>query len=174
MAAANAQIGVASAAYYPSIVLGANVGVDSRSLASLLDAPSLLWSLGVSAAQVLFDGGRINAGVSFAQAGYEASVASYRRIVLQAMQEVQDAITGLATLEHAAAQAQTAVASATRVRELASARYEGGVATYLEVISAQQAQLAAERQATQLRSQRLLTAVFLVKALGGDWQGAKG
>jgi NodT family efflux transporter outer membrane factor (OMF) lipoprotein len=170
MAAANAQIGLARAAYYPSIGLGGSLGVDSRSLTSLLDAPSLLWSLGVSSAQVLFDGGRIKSTVDFAQAGYDATVAGYRRTVLQAMQEVQDGITGLAALERASAQADLAVASADKVLALATARYEGGVATYLEVITAQQGQLAAERQATQLRGQRLLTAVFLVKALGGDWQ----
>jgi NodT family efflux transporter outer membrane factor (OMF) lipoprotein len=174
MATANAQIGLARAAYYPSIVLGGNLGVDSRSLTSLLDAPSLLWSLGVSSAQVLFDGGRITSSVDFARAGYDATVATYRRTVLQAMQEVQDGITGLAALERASVQADLAVASAAKVLALATARYEGGVATYLEVITAQQGQLAVERQAIQLRGQRLLTAIFLIKALGGDWQATRG
>jgi NodT family efflux transporter outer membrane factor (OMF) lipoprotein len=173
MAAANAQIGVAQAAFYPAIVLGGSLGVDSRSLASLLDAPSLLWSLGASAAQVLFDGGRLQANIEFSRAGYDATVAGYRRTVLQAMQEVEDGITGLAALERASTQARSAVASAAKVLDLASARYDGGVATYFEVISAQQALLGAERQATQLRGQRLLTVVFLIKALGGDWPGLK-
>jgi NodT family efflux transporter outer membrane factor (OMF) lipoprotein len=170
MAAANAQIGVARAAYYPSIVLGAGLGLDSRSLTTLLEAPSLLWSLGASAAQVLFDGGRLQAGEALARSGYDASVASYRRVVLQAMQEVEDGLAGLAALDRATAQARTAQASAARVLDLASARLEGGVATYIEVITAQQGLLAAERQLSQLRGQRLLTAVFLIKALGGDWQ----
>lgn len=170
MAAANAQIGVANAAWYPSITLGGNLGVDSRSLATLFDAPSLLWSIGVSAAQVLFDGGRIAANVDFARAGHAATVANYRRVVLTAMQEVEDGIAGLAALERASAQARTAEATARRVLDMATARYEGGASAYLDVITAQQALLTSQRQATQLRGQRLLTSVFLVKALGGDWQ----
>ena len=110
--------------------------------------------------------------VDFARAGYAATQANYRRVVLQAMQEVEDGITGLTALERAAAQAEAAMASASRVLSMATARYEGGASGYLEVITAQQAQLNSERQATQLRGQRLLTAVFLVKALGGDWQRA--
>jgi len=172
MAAANAQIGVASVAYYPSITLGSAVGVDSRALATLFDAPSLLWSVGLSAAQMLFDGGRIKANVEFARAGHAVTIANYRRIVLGAMQEVEDGITGGAALDRAATQARTAEASARRVLDMTTARYEGGASAYFDVIAAQQAVLAAERQTTQLRGQRLLTAVFLVKALGGDWQRA--
>lgn len=172
MAAANAQIGVARAAFYPSITLAPTIGYDTRSFPRLFDGPSLLWSLGVSATQVLFDGGRIRANVDFASAGYEATVANYRRVVLTAMQEVEDGITSLAALDSAYGQSQAAIASARRVLELATSRYEGGVATYLDVITAQQGLLNSERQAAQLRGQQLLTSVFLVKALGGDWQGA--
>jgi len=171
MAAANAQIGVARSAFYPSVLLTPAIGVDSRTLGALFDAPSLLWSLGVSATQVLFDGGRLNANVDFARAGYDGTVANYRRVVLTAMQEVEDGITGGAALERAHTQALMAVASAQRVLELATARYEGGATTYLDVITAQQALLVTERQAAQLLGQRLLTSVFLIKALGGDWQG---
>lgn len=171
MAAANAQIGVASAAFYPSIVLGASYGSETRILDSLFNAPSVIWSVGATVAQSLFDGGRIRAGVDFASAGYEATVANYRRVVLTAMQEVEDGITGLAALERAHAQAQVAIGGASRVLELATARYEGGVATSLDVIIAQQALLNSERLAAQLAGQRLLTSVFLVKALGGDWPG---
>jgi NodT family efflux transporter outer membrane factor (OMF) lipoprotein len=173
MAAANAQIGVAKAAFYPSVMLTPSGGVDSRTLGALFDAPSLLWSLGVTATQTLFDGGRLNANVDFARAGYDASVANYRRVVLSAMQEVEDGITGGAALERAHAQALAAVASARRVLDMATARYEGGATTYLDVITAQQALLVTERQAAQLLGQRLLTSVFLVKALGGDWQAAR-
>jgi NodT family efflux transporter outer membrane factor (OMF) lipoprotein len=170
MAAANAQIGVASAAYYPSILLAPNFGVDSRTLATLFDAPSVLWSLGVSAAQVLFDNGRLDANVEFARAGHAAAAANYRRVVLVAMQEAEDGITGLAALDRAAVQARTAAATAARVLDMATARYEGGASAYFDVITAQQALLASERQSAQLLGQRLLTSVFLVKALGGDWQ----
>jgi NodT family efflux transporter outer membrane factor (OMF) lipoprotein len=172
MAAANAQIGVASAGYFPSVTLGSAFGVESRSLAALFDAPSLLWSLGVSATQALFDGGRVNAGVDLARAGHAAATANYRRVVLGALQEVEDGITGLAALDRASTQARTAVATARRVLEMSTARYEGGASTYLDVINAQQALLASERQAAQLLGQRLLTSVFLIKALGGDWQRA--
>ena len=169
MAAANAQIGVAKAAYYPSIVLAGGVGYESRSLSTLFDAPSMVWSLGASVAQPLFAGGRLDANVDFAQAGYDAAVGNYRRVVLGAMQEVEDGITGLADLELADAKARTAVQTARRVLELANARYEGGATTYLDVITAQQALLAAARLSAQLEGQRQLAAVFLIKALGGDW-----
>ncbi len=173
MAAANAQIGVANAAFYPSIFITGSGGQQARRLSLLFDSPSLIWALGASLTAPLFDGGRIRANIENASAGYEATVAAYRRVVLTAMQEVEDGITGLAALERAHAQALTATRSAGKVLDLATSRYEGGVATYLDVISAQQGLLSSERLAAQLAGQRLLTAVFLVKALGGDWAGAK-
>jgi outer membrane protein TolC len=172
MAAANAQIGIANAAFYPSITLGSAVGVDSRDLATLFDAPSVLWSLGLSAAQTLFDGGRARANLEFSRAGYTATVGNYRRVVLAAMQEVEDGITGLTALERAALQARIAVASAHHVLDMTTARYEGGVSAYFDVITAQQSLLASERQAAQLLGQHLVTSVFLIKALGGDWPGS--
>ena len=170
MAAANAQIGVAKAAYYPSITITALGGGESRIFGGLFDAPSLVWSLGATLVQPVFQGGRLDANVEFARANYDATVATYRRVVLTAMQEVEDGITGLASLERADAQARIAVETARRVLELANARYEGGATTYLDVIVAQQALLSAERQAAQLGGQRLLTSVFLIKALGGGWE----
>ena len=172
MAAANAQIGVATAAFYPSVILGPSLGEESRMLSTLFDAPSLVWSIGVSATQALFDAGRTRANVDFARAGYDASVATYRRTVLVAMQEVEDGITGVASLDRATTQANVAVASAQRVLDMSNARYEGGVATYLDVITAQQSLLAAQLQATQLAGQRQLVATALVKALGGGWDGS--
>jgi len=171
MAAANAQVGVASAALYPSITLGASYGAESRALSSLLDAPSTVWALGAALAQPVFDAGRIRANIAFSQAGYDATVASYRRTVLTAMQEVEDGISGEAALQRAHAQALAAVASARRVLDMAHTRYEAGAATYLEVITAQQALLNNERLAAQLLGQRFVGAVFLVKALGGGWEG---
>jgi outer membrane protein, multidrug efflux system len=171
MAAANAQIGVATAAFYPSVILGPGIGEESRMLGTLFDAPSLVWAIGVSATQALFDAGRTRANVDFARAGYDASVAAYRRTVLVAMQEVEDGITGVAALDRATTQANVAVGSAQRVLDMSSARYEGGVATYLDVITAQQSLLAVQLQATQLAGQRQLVATALVKALGGDWRG---
>ncbi|HZW72343.1 MAG TPA: efflux transporter outer membrane subunit, partial [Caldimonas sp.] len=170
MAAANAQIGVAKAAYYPSITITALGGGESRVFGGIFDAPSLVWSLGATLVQPVFQGGRLDANVEFARANYDATVATYRRVVLTAMQEVEDGITGLASLERADAQARVAVETARRVLELANARYEGGATTYLDVITAQQSLLAAERLAAQLSGQRLLTSVFLIKALGGGWE----
>jgi NodT family efflux transporter outer membrane factor (OMF) lipoprotein len=170
VAAANAQIGVATAAFYPSVLLAPSVGVDSRVIERLFDAPSLLWSIGLSATQPLFDGGRLRANLAFSKAGYDATVANYRRVVLVAMQEAEDGITGLSALDRASTQATAAVAAARRVLDMSTTRYEGGASTYLDVITAQQSLLTTERQAAQLMGQRLVTSVFLVKALGGDWQ----
>ena len=171
MAAANAQIGVATAAFYPSVFLQPSIGEESRILSSLFDAPSLVWSIGVSATQTLFDAGRTRASVDFAKAGYDVSVATYRRTILGAMQEVEDGITGVASLDRATAQATVAVVSAQHVLDLANARYEGGVATYLDVITAQQSLLTVQLQAAQLAGQRQIVATALVKALGGGWNG---
>jgi NodT family efflux transporter outer membrane factor (OMF) lipoprotein len=169
MAVANAQVGVATAALYPSITLSASGGRESRALSTLFDAPSAVWSIGASLTQPLFDAGRLQANVRFARAGYAASVAGYRRTVLTAMQEVEDGISGLATLERAYAQATAAVESTARVLDMATSRYEGGASTYLEVITAQQGLLNNQRLQAQLQGLRLLTAVALVKALGGGW-----
>ena len=168
MAAANAQIGVASAAFYPNISLGAAYGTESHQLSSLFSTPSYIWSLGASLAQPLFDGGRITANVESARANYDAAVANYRRVVLTAMQEAEDGIIGAAALERAYLQAQLAIKSATRVLDIANDRYEGGLATSLDVIVAQQGLLNSKRLSAQLMGQRLLTSVFLIKALGGD------
>jgi len=170
MAAANAQIGVARAAFFPSIMLSPDVGWESRAFSSLLSAPSLLWSVGVSAAQTLFDAGKTRANVNFTQAGYDAAVANYRHSVLTAMQEVENGITGLATLGRASAEADAAVKDTQRVLDLATDRYTGGIATYLDVVTAQQGLLTNQRQAVQILGQQLLTSVYLLKALGGGWQ----
>jgi outer membrane protein TolC len=168
MAAANAQIGVANAAFYPSITLGATLGAETRDLPALYDMPSLIWSVGTSLAQTLFDGGRLRANSDAARAAFDGTVAAYRRVVLTAMQEVEDGITGMASLERAYNQALLANASARKVLDLANARYEGGAASYSDVITAQQGLLNSERLTAQLLGQRLLSAVFLVRALGGD------
>jgi outer membrane protein, multidrug efflux system len=176
MAAANARIGVARAAYFPSIDLAPGLGVpsvgwESNALAGLFSAPSLLWSFGLSASQTLFDAGKTRATVHFADADYTAAVATYRQTVLTAMEEVENGITGLSSLERAETQANASVRSAQRAYDIASDRYKGGVDTYLDVITAQQTLLTNQRQAVQIQGQQFATAVFLVKALGGGWQG---
>ena len=172
MAAANAQIGVATAAFYPSLIFGANGGFDSRDFGAVFNGPSSLWSLGVTATQTLFDGGRIQSNVDFTRAGYELAVANYRRVVLTAMQEVEDGISSVSAIDRAFNQAQKAIESNRRVLQIAQDRYQGGIANSQDVIIAQQSQLNSERLAAQLLGQRLLTSVFLIKALGGDWQMA--
>jgi outer membrane protein TolC len=174
MAAANARIGVARAAYYPDILLGTgfsepNAGWQSRALATLFEAPSRLWSVGLSATQTVFDAGKTRANVRIANEDYDAAVAVYRRTVLGAMEEVENGITGLASLDRAAAQADASVQSAQQAFDLATARYKGGVDTYLEMITAQQVLLSNQRQAVQVHGQQFATAVYLVKALGGGW-----
>lgn len=170
MAAANAGIDVARAAYFPTVMLGANGGWDSAQMGTLLSAPSLLWSLGATLTQTLFDAGKTRAGVKISEASYSAAVAGYRQNVLVAMQEVEDGIYGLTTLGSAGKQAQASVRSSQRVLDLANDRYTGGLDTYLDVITAQQALLNNQRQAVQIQGQQMLTSVFLIKALGGGWQ----
>jgi NodT family efflux transporter outer membrane factor (OMF) lipoprotein len=173
MAAANARIGVAKAAYFPTIQLlpvVPNLGWESSAVATLFNAPSQLWSVGLSATQTVFDAGRTRANVHIAEEDYRAAVAGYRQTVLGAMEEVENGITGLTSLERAAAQANASVESAQRAFDIASERYKGGVAIYLDVLTAQQTLLGNQRQAVQIHGQQFLTAVYLVKALGGGWQ----
>jgi NodT family efflux transporter outer membrane factor (OMF) lipoprotein len=170
MAAANARIGVARAAFFPSISLGGVYGVESNHLSNLFSAASNLWSLGLSVSQTLFDAGRLSAGIDFARSDYRATVDSYRLTVLTAMQEVEDGMSGTVYLARAATEADAAVHSAQRVAELANTRYAGGLANYLDVITAEQALLANQRQQVQINGQQMLVTVYLVKALGGSWQ----
>ena len=175
MAAANARIGVARAAYYPTLDLRPfvpGVGWESNSLATLFDAPSRLWAVGVSATETLFDAGKTRANVRIATADYTAAVGQYRQTVLNAMEEVENGITGLSSLDRAATQADASVHSAQRAFDIASERYKGGIATYLDVITAEQSLLADQRQAVQIHGQQFLTTVYLIKALGGGWTGA--
>ena len=176
MAAANARIGVARAAYFPTIQLGPvlpNFGWESTALGTLFNAPSQLWSFGLSATQRVFDAGRTRANVRIAEQDYTASVATYRQTVLTAMEEVENGITGLAALDRAVQRANASVESAQRAFTIASERYKGGVAIYLDVLTAQQTLLGNQRQAVQIHGQQFLTAVYLVKALGGGWQDLK-
>jgi NodT family efflux transporter outer membrane factor (OMF) lipoprotein len=171
MAAANANIGVAKSAFFPTVLLQPSIGWDSNKMSTLLSAPSLLWSLGASATQTLFDAGKTSATVKIAEAGYTGTVASYRQSVLVAMQEVSNGIDGLTLLDRANHQAIASVNSSQRVLDLANDRYEGGLDTYLDVITAQQTLLTNQRQMVQIEGQQMLTSVYLLKALGGGWQG---
>jgi NodT family efflux transporter outer membrane factor (OMF) lipoprotein len=169
VAAANAQIGIAQAAFYPTVTLGSTIGLESSSLANLFSWPSALWSFGSSLVQIAFDGGQRRAVTEQAQAAYDATVATYRQIVLTAFQGVEDNLAALRILEEEAQQQETAVQAAETALLLALNRYKGGVTTYLEVITAQSAALTAERVALDLSTRRMTASVLLIKALGGGW-----
>ncbi|HUE24250.1 MAG TPA: efflux transporter outer membrane subunit [Bryobacteraceae bacterium] len=169
MAAANAQIGVARSAYYPSLQLAASAGFESTGIASLISLPSSLWAVGATLAQPLFSGGKIRAGVDFANAGYQDSVAQYRQTVLVAFQEVEDALAGLEVFATAAKSQDAAVADSQRALNIALNRYTGGLVTYLDVVTAQQSLLSNQREAAQIQGGQLVASVMLVKALGGGW-----
>ena len=171
-AAANARIGVARAALFPSIGIGGSGGWESRTVPALLNASSTFWSLGISALQPILNGGRNRAALENARAQYEEVAANYRESTLVAFQQVEDALSSLNTLSTASAAQQQAVEAAARALTLANARYSGGLVTYLDVITAQEQLLVNERLATQLRGQRLVSSVLLVKALGGGWDSA--
>jgi NodT family efflux transporter outer membrane factor (OMF) lipoprotein len=170
MAAANAQIGVQVAAYYPTISLTASGGFESGKLANLFNWPSRFWSLGASAVETLFNGGARHAATEQARANYDAAVAAYRQSVLTAFQDVEDNLSALRVLDAEATQQQIAVTTAERSLALSNYRYQGGITTYLEVITAQAAALANERTAVDILTRRMTAAVNLVKALGGGWR----
>jgi len=170
--AANAQIGVARSAFYPSIFLDGTGGFQSADIAKLLDGPSAIWSVGLSALEPLIAGGRNRARLENSKAVYDEDVANYRESVLVAFQQVEDALSGLNALETASDSQQRAVADAQTSLTLANARYTGGLVTYLDVITGQEQVLSNERLATQIQGQRLVTSVLLVKALGGGWDSS--
>lgn len=173
MAFENAQVGIAMTAFYPHITLSGGAGWESRDIGSLISGPSALWSLGGDVLQPIVNGGRNRANLASTRAAYDESVANYRESVLEAFQQVEDGLSGLAMLDQAAKTQQAAVVDSRRALELANNRYVGGVTTYLDVITAQSTLLSNERLATQLLGQQMTTSVYLVKALGGAWDASE-
>ena len=169
MAVANAQIGIARAAYFPSLDLFANGGWQATQIAKLLNVQNTVWAVGADAAEAIFTGGSRRAQTQFAKAGYEASVAGYRDTVLTAFGEVQDDVTGLVILDQAFHSQEQAVDAARRTLNISTDRYTGGLVSYLDVVTAQQTLLNNEQQLAVIRGQRLVTSVLLIKALGGGW-----
>jgi multidrug efflux system outer membrane protein len=173
VAAANAQIGVAKSAFYPSLSLGGTgFGFQSQDIAKLVDAPSAVWSVGLSLLEPVIAGGRNRARLENTKAAYDENVANYRESVLVAFQQVEDSLSGLNALASASDSQQRAVGDAQRSLTLANVRYTGGLVTYLDVITAQEQVLSNERLSTQIQGQRLVTSVLLVKALGGGWDSS--
>ncbi|MGC1619788.1 MAG: efflux transporter outer membrane subunit, partial [Candidatus Acidiferrum sp.] len=172
MAVANAQIGIAKAAYYPSLNLFGNGGWQAADILKLANVSSTFWALGANVAESIFTGGARRAQVEFAKSGYDVTVANYRQSVLAAFQEVQDDVTGLTVLEKARDTQQLAVDAARRTLDLSEDRYKGGLVSYLDVVTAQQNLLINEQEAAVIQGQRLVTSVLLVKALGGGWDAS--
>jgi NodT family efflux transporter outer membrane factor (OMF) lipoprotein len=170
VASANAQIGVAKAAYFPDLSLSASSGFQSSSFANWLSVPGRVWSLGPSLAQSLFDGGARKAQNAQALAQYDASVAAYRQTVLQGFQEVEDNLAALHYLAEEAALQDEALQAARQSVSLTENQYRAGVVSYLSVIQVQTTALASERTALDIQNRRLQASVALIKALGGPWQ----
>ncbi|WP_314372324.1 efflux transporter outer membrane subunit [Sphingomonas paucimobilis] len=172
MAAANARIGVAKAAFFPQITLGGAGGFQSTALAGLVAAPNLFWAIGPGAILNLFDGGKRRAEVAAARADWNGAVADYRTHALGAFQDVEDALATLHHLGEAQAAQDQAVASATRTEQIALDRYIKGAATYLDVATAQESALHDRQAALALENRRLMAGVALIRALGGGWSAA--
>lgn len=169
VASANAQVGLAKTAYYPLVNIIASGGFESGTITTLFQGPSALWSIGASVAETIFDGGRRHALNDETKAAYDSTVASYRQTVLTAFQQVEDNLAALRILEQEAGVQATAVQSARRSLALSNTRYEGGVTSYLEVITAQNAALSDEVTAVNILGRRMASAVLLIQALGGGW-----
>ena len=173
MAYENAQVGVATAAFYPQLTLSGTGGFQSTNITNLISAPSAIWSLGGDLLEPVFNGGRNRANLQYAKRTYDESVANYRQAVLVAFQQVEDGLTGLTELQQATTTQDAAVADAKRALEIANNRYVGGVTSYLDVITAQSTLLSNQRLATQLMGQQMVIEVYLVKALGGGWDASQ-
>ena len=169
VAEANEQIGIARAAYYPTLNLNGTAGFESTHLSNLLDGPDALWAVGPQLVETLFDAGRRQATSQAAWANFDALTANYRQTTLTAFQEVEDNLAALRILEQEAQQQREATASADDWLEISTSRYTGGVDNYLQVIIAQTTDLANQRNEADILRRRLDASVLLIKALGGGW-----
>jgi multidrug efflux system outer membrane protein len=169
LAAANARIGVAKAAFFPVVRLTGVAGFESMDVDTLFNWESRVWSLGPSITLPIFQGGRNRANLQRSKAVFEENVANYRQRILVAFQEVQDGLTGARLLSQQAGAQERSLASARRTAEISNARYRAGLVSYLDVVDSERTALAAERESARLAGQRLVTSVQLIKALGGGW-----
>lgn len=172
MAAANEQIGIAKAAYYPTLILGASAGVQSTDFLKWFSWPSRLWSVGPQLAETIFDAGKRHAQVDLTQAAYDVTVANYRQTVLTGFQQVEDHLAALRVLENEAQAEDRAVEAARRSLAISTAQYKAGTANYLQVITTQAIALQDERTAVDIRTRRMVASVLLIEALGGGWNAS--
>ncbi len=172
-AAANAQIGIAVSAFYPTIGLGGQGGFESLHGGTWIQGPSALWSLGAQATQLLFDAGQRHALTDQARHLYEAQVAGYKNTVFQAFNDVEDQLSGLRILEQESSVEQRAVTSAQHSFDISNQRYKGGVTSYVEVLTAETALLQNQRTAIDLQTRQFVASVGLVRALGGGWDSSQ-
>ena len=168
VAAANAKIGVAQAAYYPSLTLGGSIGTRGSSFSDLLSLPNLVWSVGPQLAATLFDGGRRRAATGQARADYDASVAAYRKTVITAFQEVEDNLAAQRQLAQQVRYQSEALASAKKAETMMMNQYKAGVASYLQVLTARSSRLSAESNLWSVKSSQYSASVNLIAALGGS------
>ncbi len=173
MAAANAQIGIARSAHYPSIGLSAGTGAFGRTGADLLSAPTTLWSIGVSLTQSVFNAGLVKSRVQGAEAAYEQEVANYRQTVLAAFQQVEDQLVANRVLSEQEQMLATAAAAATQAQQQVLNRYRAGQVSFLEVAVAQTTALNAQRALLQMQSNRQVAGVGLIQAIGGGWMAGQ-
>jgi NodT family efflux transporter outer membrane factor (OMF) lipoprotein len=173
VAAANAQIGVAKAAFFPSLILSGSDDYTGRTMSRLFSVPNRIWSLGPSLAETLIDGGLRRAQVAQARAAYDVSVDNYRQIVLASFQQVEDDIVTLRVLEQQAVIEEAAVAAAREAETLTLNQYKAGTVPYSSVITAQTARLSAEQTALAVLSSRLQASVALIEAVGGGWNASQ-
>jgi NodT family efflux transporter outer membrane factor (OMF) lipoprotein len=167
--AANAQIGIAISAYYPIVSLNGTGGFLSGSAGTWVQGPSEMWSLGASAVELLFEGGRRHALTQQARDAYLQQVANYRQTVLSAFEDVEDNLTALRILDQESVAQAEAVADAQRSLAISTEQYKGGVTTYLQVLTAQTAQLTSERTQANIAAEQFVASVQLIRALGGGW-----
>jgi len=173
MAAANEQIGIATAAYYPSLNLSASVGLENNSFLKWFTWPSRFFSVGPSLSETIFDAGRRRAVLTETQAAFDSTIANYRQTVLTAFQQVEDNLAALRVMEDESATVAHSVDSSNRALTVSTAQYKAGTTSYLTVITAQATALSAQRTAVDLLTRRLVSSVSLVQSLGGGWDASQ-
>lgn len=173
MAAANEQIGIAKSAYFPAVLLSASGGFEATELSQWLNASNAVWSAGMQLAETLFDAGKRRGQLDSARAAYDVTVANYRQTALTAFQQVEDNLAALRILEQEAAATDAAVTDAEESLSISTDQYKAGIATYLQVITAQTFALQNEKSAVDILTRRMTASVLLIEALGGGWDASQ-